>query len=344
MTNQNFNEYKAKLTLEAILKSALLGIAIGFTLGLVLGLIFWLVGIEVIWILFVATLGVTAVSGVLFYFLRYRLNDVAIARRLDSLGLEERLVTMLELDGVDSNIANIQRADAKASLGRLDKKRVIISISTTVLVCSICAFVFGAGTITVNAVAPGFGRELIDEYIADEFTEYVTVTYEAGDGGTIDGNEDVQDIVKGADTLPVTAVADEGYMFKEWSDGVKTPTRYEMKVVESITYTAIFVELEDEEGEEDKKGEGGDSDQMGEPGGSSQEEGGDGAPPGQGEPNPNATTGGGQREPNNQVIDGQTFYKEVLEEYQELANEQIEQSKGLTDEEIDLIKKYLGIV
>ena len=348
MTNKHFTEYKSKLTFEAVLKSALCGVTIGFGLGLVLGIIFWLVGIKLYWILLLAALSATFVFSVLFYFFRYRPTDMANARRLDRLGLEERLITMVELDGNDSYIANIQREDAKATLNKLDKSRVKLKISTKVLVLAIIFFVLGSGMITVNVLASfgliPYGSDIIEDIIEDEFTEFVSVTYEADDGGSIDG-EPLQDIVKGTDTMPVTAVADEGYMFKEWSDGYKFPTRFDQKVNESITYTAIFTELEDEEGEEGEKGEGGDGDQMGEPGGSSDEEGGDqGAPPGQGEPNPNATAGGGQREPNNQVIDGETFYKEVIEYYQDLANEQFEDDKGLSPEEIDLIKKYLGIV
>ncbi len=347
MTNQHFNEYKSKLTFEAILRSALCGIAIGFGLGLLLGLIFWLVGVDLFWILIVATIAVAAASGVLFYLFRFRPNDLSNARRLDSLGLEERLITMVELDGQDSFMAKIQREDAKISLSRIDKKQLKIKISRRIIALAASAFVLGTGIVTVNVLAHygfiRFGSEIIEEIIEDEFTEYVTVEYEADDGGTIDG-DDVQDIVKGTSTTTVTAIADEGYMFKEWSDGVVTPTRFDQKVNESITYTAIFTELEDEEGEEGEKGNGGDSDQQGQPGGSSEEEGGEGAPPGQGEPNPNATAGGGQREPNNQVIDGNTFYKEVLEEYQDRAAEQIKDNGALTDEEIELIKQYLGIV
>ena len=348
MTNKHFTEYKSKLTLEAVLKSALCGAAVGFGLGLVLGLTFWFTGLEILWVLITATLTVAIASGVLFYFKRFRPTDLSNARRLDGLGLEERLVTMVELDGTDSCMANLQRADAKASLGRIDKKQLKIQISRGIVSIAMAFFILGAGMITVNALTElGIirgGDELLEDLIADEFVEYVTVTYEVEDGGTIDG-DDVQDIVKGTDTTLITAVADEGFMFKEWSDGYTNPTRFDQKVNESIVLTAIFIELEDEEGEESENGGNGDSDQMGENGGNSEQEGdGDQAPSGDGEFNPNANAGGGQREPNNQIIDGKTFYKEVLEYYQELVNGQIEDNGGLTDEEIDLIKKYLGIV
>ena len=342
MTNKHFSEYRSKLTLEAIVKSALCGAVIGFGVGFVLALVFLLARIDLIWILFAAPIAVAAIAGVAFYFLRFRPNDVSNARRLDRLGLEERLVTMVELEGEDSYIAKIQREDAKASLERLDKKQIKLKVSKGILILAAVAFVLGAGMITVKVAFDDVIEGWIDDIIEEEFTEYVSVIYEAEDGGTIDG-EPLQDIVKGTDTTSVTAVADEGYMFKEWSDGYKFPTRFEQKVEESVTYTAIFMELEDEEGEESESGDG-DKDAQGEQGGQSEEpgEGEQGAP--DGEFNPNANTGGGQREPNNQIIDGETFYKEVLEYYQQLVNGQIEDNGGLTDEEIDLIKKYLGIV
>lgn len=344
MTNQHFNEYKPKLILEAILTAALCGIGVGFGTAFLLGLVFWIIGIKLYWIIIATALGVAVAVGAALYFLRFRPTDISNARRLDRLGLEERLVTMVELEGTDSYIANIQREDAKKSLGALDKKLIKLTVPKKILIVATSLFVLGAAAITANILAAkgiwGYAPDIFE----DEFTEYVTVTYEVDDGGTIEG-DDVQDIEKGTDTTSVTAVADEGFMFKEWSDGYTQPTRFEQQVNESITFTAIFIELEDEEGEE-KEGDGeGDKDAQGEQGGQSDEEGdenGQSAP--DGEFNPNATAGGGQREPSNQVIDGETFYKEVLEYYQELVNGQIEDNDGLTDEEIDLIKKYLGIV
>lgn len=346
MTKKHFTEYQPKLTFEAILKSALAGVAVGFGAGLVLGLIFWLFGIEITWILIATTLGVACASGLLFYFLRFVPTEKSNAARLDRLGLEERMVTMVELEGDDSYIAEIQRRDAEASLKSIDKSQLKIKIPRLIIILSLVFFILGTGMITVNVLTelglmPG-GDEIIEDLLEDEFVDYVTVTYEAEDGGTIDGESD-QDIVKGTDTTVVTAVADEGYMFKEWSDGVASPTRFDQKVTESVVYTAIFIALEDEEGEESENGQG-DGDPFGENGGSSQEPGEEGAPSGEGEFNPNANAGGGQREPNNQIIDGNTFYKEVLEYYQDLAAGRIEDNGGLSEEEINLIKQYLGIV
>lgn len=70
----------------------------------------------------------------------------------------------------------------------------------------------------------------------------VTVTYQAGVGGKITGQA-VQTIDKGGKTTAVTAVADAGYQFAGWSDGVKTASRTDENVTASKTVTASFTKL-----------------------------------------------------------------------------------------------------
>ena len=69
--------------------------------------------------------------------------------------------------------------------------------------------------------------------------EKVTVTYTAGIGGRIEGTT-IQTIDKGGSTTEVTAVADAGYTFSKWSDGVTSPKRTDANVTESKTVTAEF--------------------------------------------------------------------------------------------------------
>lgn len=71
-----------------------------------------------------------------------------------------------------------------------------------------------------------------------------TVTYEAGMGGTIEG-ETVQIIDKGGSTTEVTAVPKEGYTFVQWSDGVKTPKRSDKNVPLSMSVRAVFKAAEE---------------------------------------------------------------------------------------------------
>lgn len=66
-----------------------------------------------------------------------------------------------------------------------------------------------------------------------------TVTYEAGEGGSIDGTA-VQDVVSGESTTSVKALPATGYKFSEWSDGVKIAMRREFNVTAVATLTASF--------------------------------------------------------------------------------------------------------
>lgn len=352
MSTHYFENYQPKLKFEAILRSALCGLATGCAVNFLVGVVFWFTGVELLWALIAVLVGVSAAAGVLFYFKRFKPTDMSSARRLDALGLEERMVTMVEFDRADTHIARLQREDAKASLATVDKSQLKVKISRGIAIAlAICAF-FGVGMTTVNALtAMGIirgGDDLIQEIVDDQLTVYVTLTYEVEDGGIIEGGDEIQVIPLGSDGVTVTAVADEGYMFQKWSDGLENPTRTDYGVTEDVTYIAIFAEVEEEgeEGEGDGNNGEGDGDQAGDaPGGEQEGSEGEGEGPSQGEPNPDGSGSGGKSEPNNQIINGQTFYREVLEYYQDIANGKIEAGEhGLTQEEIEIIKRYLGIV
>ena len=350
MKTQYFENYQSRLKTEAILRSVLCGVGCGFGAAFLSGLIFWLTGVKAFWLLFVILAVAGGASGTLLYFKRFIPTDKTNARRLDRLGLEERLITMVELENEDSYMAKIQREDAKAALDALDKTQIKIKIPRAMVIFTSCLAVLGIGMTTVNILfSLGLlkgGDEIIESFIEEQTAVYVTLNYETEDGGIIEGDEE-QVLALDDDGFAtgevVTAVADEGYVFKEWSDGNKNPTRSDI-IEDSIKFTAIFSAIQDEESEE------GDSDGHGDQAGDAPgEQTGDGDQTSdsaeEGKPNPDATTGGGASKPNNQIIDGKTFYREVLEYYQDLANGQIDsEESGLTEEEIELIKKYLGIV
>lgn len=69
--------------------------------------------------------------------------------------------------------------------------------------------------------------------------KYFTLQYVAGKGGTISGSSK-QSVSVNGNGSPVTAIADEGYSFIGWSDGVKTPVRTDKKVTRNISVTAGF--------------------------------------------------------------------------------------------------------
>lgn len=79
--------------------------------------------------------------------------------------------------------------------------------------------------------------------------EKVTVTYAAGENGTIRGTA-VQEIDKTTGTTTeVTAVPNQGYAFDKWSDGKTEASRTDTGITENVTYTASFklAETEPEE-------------------------------------------------------------------------------------------------
>ena len=66
-----------------------------------------------------------------------------------------------------------------------------------------------------------------------------TLTYNAGTGGVISGTTP-QSICRGSSGTQVTAIADTGYIFVNWSDGVTTASRTHTNVTSNITVTANF--------------------------------------------------------------------------------------------------------
>ncbi len=67
----------------------------------------------------------------------------------------------------------------------------------------------------------------------------LSVEYVAGVGGRIDGS-DSQQVVAGGNADTVRAIADEGYYFVRWSDGVTEATRTDKQVSKNIYLMAVF--------------------------------------------------------------------------------------------------------
>ena len=79
----------------------------------------------------------------------------------------------------------------------------------------------------------------------------LTVTYEAQEGGSIQG-ETVQTVYRGQSTTQVTAVAEEGYEFVKWDDGSTEASRSETNVQADQTYTAMFRKVQTPESPDEK--------------------------------------------------------------------------------------------
>ena len=351
---QYFQKHFLKIQIEAIVNSILSGLIGGFFAGFAAALITWMTPVDGLWISVGVTAGVTVISAVLFYLVKFRPTVMRSARRIDSVGLEERLITMVEYENDTTPIANIQRQDAKKALDALNVAAITLRVATATLVCLGVAFTLCAGMTTVTTLAdkgiiPDF-QDIIETITPEEQIKYVSVTYEAEDGGDIEGEAD-QLIPLGDKTTMIEAIPMEGYEFYEWDDGYKKPVRYEKNVTEDKIFVAYFMPL-DAEAQPDQDGDPSDQDSpQSKPQKSDQEKEQENDKESDQETKPEeeqdkpTNMGGGKYEEVNQIINGEIYYKEHLHEYQELLRERLEtEGDNLSAEERAIIESYLGIV
>jgi uncharacterized membrane protein YeaQ/YmgE (transglycosylase-associated protein family) len=340
---KHFEKHFSKLKSEALVRSLLAALIIGFVAGFVAAVITWFTDLNGLWISIAALVVATAVAAPIFYAKKYRPTALRSARRIDRLGLEERLVTMVEYEGDESTMAQMQRQDARKKLEELETAQLRLKIAKNTLATLAVTGVLGLAMMVVSGLsAYGLlpnGWAMLDAMTPDEPIKYVSVTYEVEDGGYIEGETD-QLIPMGGNTTQVVAVAADGYEFMGWDDGYKKPVRSDGKVTEDIVCIAIFMPLEGDPQESDEAQE---SQEQEEPKDKPQQ---DGQKPQETDPNaPPSNNGGGKYEEANQVIDGETYYREVKESYEELLRERLEtEGEQMSEEERAIIEAYLGIV
>lgn len=327
MEKHNFGKFHKKLVKEGIIRATLCGVSVGFAALLICAAACWLAGFNGIWldvlVFFLTAAGATA----LFYFLLFSPNAKKMAKRIDELGLEERMLTMIELEGDDSFMAQKQRADALSALAKLNAGAMKIALSVPVIAASITLGTFAAGTTTVHALSAAdvipSGIELIR---GDDGGEDYSIVYKVEGGGVIYGVEfdaarkTGKAVVKNGEDAPVVvAVADTDWVFEGWSDKNPSPIRRDGGA--SVTVTAVFRRVDSAEifGVNDNitdppveaAGSGGENQDYNEepqpkPGEQEDEEN-----KGDEDKDSDDKNGGQGKKPNNQIIDGQTYYGDL---------------------------------
>ena len=239
------NLYNAFLK-NAIKKSLFYSLFISFAVLFVISFTFWIVDVKQFWIAFVVFGVLEAILfGIFFYF--FKPTDKKFAKELDSLGLEQRVITMYEYQDDDSLMAQIQRQNAIEHINKFDGKLLKLVIPVMLLGFMISACVLGVSASTVSVLsATGViksGRDTINEIIPAEDI-YYSVTYTAKKGGIIEGELN-QTIKEGEDASPVIAIASHGYIFVTWSDGVRDPYRLDLNVSKTIDVFASFITIDE---------------------------------------------------------------------------------------------------
>ncbi|MBO4939622.1 MAG: hypothetical protein J6D30_01150 [Clostridia bacterium] len=357
MTNEWFQKYYAKLRNEGILKAFLCALIVGFASLFVSAIVFLILEIQAIWICAVIFGAVTLLLTPIFYLTKFRPNKKSIAKRIDELGLEERLLTMTQLEGDDSYIAKKQREDALKALGTIHSGLIKYAVSASLIIAVVISAVVGVIPPTVAAIAMNLPQE--EEQKIEYTLTYKVQNIQMGKIVTWDNEQstadkDVNGKEKGSVVLKafdgedaaqgVSAMAYDGYMFVAWSDGYVgqhgevTPYRIDVSVEKSATIWAIFAEAEsgvdDDENEDDLPNDL-PWDENGEPG-----EQGPPTPP-TGDPNQNDGNGG-RAEANNQVVDGETYYGGELDGAISDAMEGVNGNGSIGGEEIGIIGGYFG--
>ncbi|MGN1051900.1 MAG: hypothetical protein ACI4SH_00760 [Candidatus Scatosoma sp.] len=333
-------KYRSKLVKEAVLKASFTGAVFGFSALLLYEFIAWMFTAKAVWPGAIVFVVVTGGTGALFYFKKFRPTAKQTAARIDKLGLEERVLTMTELENENSEIAAMQRADTIKALNSngISEKLIKIAVSVPMIIALVFSAVCGIGMTTVSALAANGtiagGSETISEIIDNQPPKQFEVSYEVYMGeGMIEGDI-FQVVEEGFDASPVMAVPEDGFAFVYWSDGSDDPYRTDGNIRASVTYYAVFLPIEEAGGNGDTPGEGDEpSDLPADFGGN-----GENNENGNGDPNRGV---GGKYEGHNQVYDGETYYGgQVYQNAYEEALERMNGNEDLSEEEKEFINEY----
>ena len=120
--------YKRKIAFEAVIKAIMTGLLLGASSSLFMALFFTLVLRQnsLPFIIASAAVGgvVALITGIWMYNKRFKANAKRFASRIDSLGLEERVVTMVQYQADTSYVAKVQRDDTMDRLSGLRTKQL----------------------------------------------------------------------------------------------------------------------------------------------------------------------------------------------------------------------------
>lgn len=343
---QHFEKYRSRLMWEGLLKSFLWGMIIGFGLNAIFATLSYFIGFSFgFWVsLGLLAFGLIGVTWFCYhnYFCPTLIRN---AKRLDRLGLEERLITMVDYEGDNSYIARLQREDAKQKLSTINPKNIKFNISKIVCVIAACVCALGIFSTTIlgltNAgIIPNW-NQVWHEQILGEDLNRVTVFYEVVGEGEIEGDIE-QSVNKGQSTDQVVAVASGDSVFVGWADILgnvvsKSPIRQELNLQSNVFLFAYFMPAQEgnDKGEGDgKEGEG----QEGPVEKGNQDAKGNGKEEGEG------TIGGGQEIQNNTILNGEDYYGLFFEDYYQKAIERIEINGFIPEDYISFIENYYDII
>ncbi len=362
MRQDLLKSYSKRIAKEGIIKSVLISLAIGCGVLAVSMFLSWFLGFKGgLWVsIAVFALVVVALIPILYY-AKFRPSQKTIAKRVDELGLDERVITMMEFEKDDSIIARKLREDTEKTLGKFSHMFIKIAVSASLIVLVGIVGFFGLAMTTVNSLyvagAIPSGIDLLAETIgkkeftvsygvkeAEEETGRV-VYYEEGKWVGLKDFEGEIKVKEGENAPAVIAIPkSRDYVFVEWSDGLRSPYRQDL-VTTDISVTAVFALIEDEYIEDPALGGPQQKPQTAPDPNGEPEEGEDQQPPenpsqdgdGDGESNDG---GGNHNSAGQQIINGETYYGDDFSSAYAEALDRLGQDGEMSDEHKDWINDY----
>lgn len=163
------NNFKKKLKKENIIKSLLCSLLVSALIFIFFQLFVWFFHLNIL-ISIIPPIISFGISFPLFYYKKFKYSEIQLAKRIDDLGLEERVITMTELEGNDSFIAKKQREDTIKALKEVNpdnfkikyKKPSIFSGLLTALAVLILSMSFAFPNIRETIIAHGEPKYTIE--------------------------------------------------------------------------------------------------------------------------------------------------------------------------------------
>lgn len=135
-------EFKKKAKKQNIIKAGLCSVAISLLFNILFLIAFWIMDYKYKFIICtgIFIIGISVLFPVL-YFKKFKYTEIQLAKRIDDLGLEERVLTMIELKDNNSFIAKKQKEDTLNVLKTVEandlkgkyRKQSFLSIFSTAL-------------------------------------------------------------------------------------------------------------------------------------------------------------------------------------------------------------------
>lgn len=164
-------EFKKKAKKQNIIKAGLCSVAISLLFNIPFLIAFWIMDYKYKFIICagIFIVGISVLFPVL-YFKKFQYTEIQLAKRIDDLGLEERVLTMIELKDNNSFIAKKQKEDTLNVLKTVEandlkgkyKKQSFLSIFSTALASLVIALSLMFPNIRETIIAHGEPKYTIE--------------------------------------------------------------------------------------------------------------------------------------------------------------------------------------